>query len=133
MIRYDEFMKKNQYPITSLDSELIEKIKSVAPIHRYTVSTDLFYEGQTPVVAFLLLNGHVQLVKNKKVRKVLNTGDLIGLRELIHHIPFPLSAQVLPNTDMVFLDKSTILEILDVVHDPELSDVFKEIIHEEAV
>lgn len=133
MIGYDGYMKKNQYPITSLDPELIEKIKSVAPIHRYTVSTDLFYEGQTPVVAFLLLNGHVQLVKNKKVRKVLNTGDLIGLRELIHHTPFPLSVQVLPNTDMVFLDKSTILEILDVIHDLELSDVFKEIIHEEAV
>lgn len=126
-------MKKNQYPITSLTPEMIEKIKSVAPIHRYTVSTDLFYEGQTPVVAFLLLEGHVQLVKNKKIRKVLNSGDLIGLKELIQHSPFPLSAQVLPNTDMVFLDKSTILEILDLVHDSELSEVFKEIIHSEAV
>lgn len=126
-------MKKNQYPITSLDATLIEKIKSVAPIHRYTVSTDLFYEGQTPVVAFLLLDGHVQLVKNKKIRKVLNKGDLIGLKELVHHSPFPLSAQVLPNTDMIFLDKSTIFEILDVHHDPELSEVFKEIIHDEAV
>jgi CRP-like cAMP-binding protein len=126
-------MKKNQYPITSLEARLIEKVKSVAPVHRYTVSTDLFYEGQTPVVAFLLLDGHVQLVKNKKIRKVLNKGDLIGLKELVHHSSFPLSAQVLPNTDIIFLDKSTIFEILDVHHDPELSEVFKEIIHEEAV
>ncbi|MCO4793388.1 MAG: cyclic nucleotide-binding domain-containing protein [Bacteriovoracaceae bacterium] len=124
-------MKKTKYPITSLKTELIEKIKSVAPIHKYTVQSDLFYEGQTPVVAFLLLDGHVQLVKNKKIKKVLSFGDLIGLKELIHHLPYPLSAQVLPNTEMVFLDKSTILEILNLVHDQELSEVFKEIISED--
>lgn len=124
-------MKKAQYPIEKLDTETIERLIKVAPIHTYSAQSDLFYEGQTPVVAFLLIKGHVQLVKKKKVRKVLNPGDLIGLRELIDHSPFPLSAQILPNTEVCFLDKSTILDILN-ANDDDLSSTIKEILYSEA-
>ncbi len=105
-------IKKNIYPIELLDCESVNELKKMAPVHTYSAQSELFYEGQTPVVAFLLLEGHIQLIKKKKIRKVLSPGDLIGLRELINHSPFPLSAQILPNTQVCFLDKSTIQDIL---------------------
>ena len=122
--------KKIQYPIEKLEPHTIEQLIKIAPLHTYSAQSDLFYEGQTPVVAFLLIKGQVQLVKKKKVRKILNPGDLIGLRELIEHSPFPLSAQILPNTEVCFLDKSTIFDILN-ASDDHLSEIIKEILYTE--
>lgn len=93
---------------------------------RYTAHSELFYEGQTPMVGYLLIDGHIQLLRNKKVKKILDAGTLLGVRELMTNAPMTYTAQILPETTVLFLDKSTIFELLK-GHGP-LSDSLRKFI-----
>ncbi|MBC7537473.1 MAG: cyclic nucleotide-binding domain-containing protein [Bacteriovorax sp.] len=95
-----------------LENEAIAEIKGLSPQKKYSISSPLFYEGQVPIVAYLLLEGCIQLLKNKKIKKILKPGSLIGLNELMTNSPSKLSAQVQAESTLCFLDKSTIQEII---------------------
>jgi CRP-like cAMP-binding protein len=109
-----------------LDKEHIEKIKEITQKQVFTNQSPLFYEGQTPVVALLILDGAVNLMKNRKVKSTLRSGALIGLKELMSNMPSSVSAEAQPNTAVCFLDKSTILEIINQDQN-DLSLIFKNI------
>ena len=70
----------------------ISDIKKVSPPKKFTISSPLFYEGQVPIVAYLLIEGCIQLLKNKKIKKIIKPGSLIGLDELMTNSPAKLSA-----------------------------------------
>lgn len=95
-----------------LESDTITEIKILSPKKKFSISTPLFYEGQIPIVAFLLLEGSIHLLKNKKTKKILRPGSLIGLNELMTNSPAKISAFVQADSVICFLDKSTILEII---------------------
>jgi CRP-like cAMP-binding protein len=101
----------------------IKEIKKISPLVRFSISSPLYYEGQVPVVAYLLLDGAIQLLKNKKIKQILKPGSLIGLNELMTNSPANLSAEVKAESTLCFLDKSTILEV---IHDKNstLADLF---------
>lgn len=94
-----------------LEADFIEEIKKISHQKKFSTQSPLFYEGQIPVVAYLVIDGCVQLLKNKKVKKILKPGSLIGLNELMTHSPAKLSAHAMPDSTLCFLDKSTIKEI----------------------
>ncbi len=94
-----------------LENDFIDEIKKVSHQKKFSSQSPLFYEGQVPVVAYLLLDGTVQLMKNKKVKKILRPGALIGLHELMTNSPAKLSAVATADSTLCFLDKSTIKEI----------------------
>ena len=96
-----------------IQQPLIDIIKDKGNIHTYSVQSDLFYEGQTPIVAYLILEGKINLVKGKKVKLILEKHHLIGVKELMEHLPSRYGAKIMPNTKVSFLDRSTILEILE--------------------
>ena len=117
----DDFIK--------ISDELINKIKSVSSSHCYSTQSDLFYEGQTPIVGYLLLEGYIHLTKNKKIKGILDPGTLLGLKELMNNEAVDVDAQILPNTKVCFLDRSTILEILESGDNrSELSDFFNQVV-----
>ena len=116
-------MNKNEP--TKLDLENIVEIKKISPPKKFTINSPLFYEGQIPVVAYLLLDGCIQLVKNKKIKKTIRPGCIIGLNELMNNSPAKLSAQVQAESTICFIDKSTIQEILHDEH-ATLAHIFKE-------
>ncbi len=94
-----------------LSRDLIDKITSHFPTKVYKSHAHLFYEGQIPISGYLVLDGSVQISKKKKFKKMLQSGSLIGLAELMNKLPSPISAEVFPNTLVCFLDKSTLIEI----------------------
>lgn len=107
-----------------LEKADITEVKKISPPKKFFINSPLFYEGQVPVVAYLLLNGCIQLLKNNKVKKVLKPGSLIGLNELMTNSPSKLGAEVKAESTLCFLDKSTILEVIE-EENSALADLFK--------
>lgn len=91
----------------------IERLTDLSRPYTYNHHSQLFYEGQTPIVAYLVLEGELLLTKNKRVRNKISPGQILGLNELVDHTPLPFAAEALPKTTVIFLDLSTIKEILN--------------------
>lgn len=107
-----------------LSSDNIEKITAHFPSKIYKSNSTLFYEGQIPISGYLVVIGSIQISKKKKFKKMLSSGSLVGFTELLNKTPSQISAEVFPNTQICFLDKSTILEVCKVV-DNELSNLLQ--------
>lgn len=110
--------------LIKIDKNQIDQIKNYTQVKVFNSSVPLFYEGQTPVVAILVLEGVVNLMKNKKVKSMARSGTLIGLTELLNNSISKVSAEAQPQTSVCFLDKSTIFEIIK-NPESELSRLFK--------
>ena len=95
-----------------LESKIISEIEEISQQKKISITSPLFYEGQIPIVAYLLLDGCIQLLKNKKIKKNVKPGSLIGLNELMTNTPAKLSAFVQAESTLCFLDKSTIQDII---------------------
>ena len=91
--------------------ELIQKIIAFFPSKTFKAQSHLFYEGQVPISGYLILNGTVQISQKRKFKKMLQAGQLIGVSELLNKKPSTISAEVFPNTEVCFLDRTTLLEI----------------------
>lgn len=111
--------------ILKLDSTQIEYLKSISQENFYSTETALFYEGQIPVTAILLIEGQINITKGKKVKTTLRSAMLLGVKELMNNAPSTTSAIALANTLVCFLDKSTIMEIIN--NNDDLSILLKEI------
>jgi signal-transduction protein with cAMP-binding, CBS, and nucleotidyltransferase domain len=110
---------------TNIGPKFIAEIETVSQHKKISITSPLFYEGQIPVAAILLINGHIQLLKNKKMKIKLSAGSLVGLNELMTNTPVKLEAIVEAESRLCFLDKSTILEIMK-YGQKNLADFFKE-------
>ena len=88
-------------------------IKKISSQTKFSLCSSLFYEGQIPSAACLLLEGRIQFLKNKKIKHILKPGSLIGLYELMSNFPVEFEAVVTAESTVCFLDKSTILEAVD--------------------
>lgn len=96
---------------TKLSNEIIKVITSYFPSKIFKSQSHLFYEGQIPISGYLVINGAIIITQKKKVKNVLQTGHLIGIDELLRKNPIKVSAEVLAETEICFLDKSTLLEM----------------------
>jgi CRP-like cAMP-binding protein len=112
--------------VIKLTPSFINKIIEFSPIRKFTLSTHLFYEGQIPIVAYLVISGGIILSRNKKIKNVIKPGSIIGINELYNKSPSQMDAEVSPESTLCFLDKSTMLEIMN-LKNSELSNLFAEI------
>ncbi|AUN97755.1 cyclic nucleotide-binding domain-containing protein [Bacteriovorax stolpii] len=122
---YDVLMKFLKH--IELSRDLIEKITAYFPTKVYKSHSHLFYEGQIPISGYLVLDGSIQISKKKKFKKMLQSGSLIGVAELMNKVPSPISAEVFPNTQVCFLDKSTLIEIYQKA-DSDIVNLLKQIV-----
>ncbi len=112
-----------------LDRSHINKIKSLAlKENSFKDPSTLFYEGQTPIVAYVVVEGSVSIFKNRKVKTNLKSGSLIGLKELMLNKPVAVEAKTEANSSLIFLDRSTIQEIIDAIHGSDLSMLFRKLV-----
>ena len=99
--------------ILTIPDPLIDTILEIASPLKYSSPSNLFYAGQTPIVAYLLLQGMVHFTKNGKVVNTFSRGNIIGLKELMSNKPLHVDAQIQPGTEVCFMDRSTVLGILE--------------------
>ena len=110
-----------------LSSDLVKKITTYFPSKKFKSQAHLFYEGQIPISGYLILDGSIQVSHKKKFKKMLHAGYLLGLNELLNKKPIQLSAEAFPNTEVCFLDKTTLMEIFSGPEN-ELVTFFKSIL-----
>lgn len=115
----------NKYNVIHVSNEVLERISKKGEGHSYTVDMDLFYEDHIPVVAYLILKGSGKLVKKRRKDIPLGPGDLIGFLELMGHTPSIYGAQISHDSEVVFLDRSTVLEILEEESDQDLRSILR--------
>ncbi|MDD0853393.1 cyclic nucleotide-binding domain-containing protein [Halobacteriovorax sp. GB3] len=114
--------------IIELDDSTICEIEQAVDTHTFPIQSDLFYEGQIPIVGYLLLDGHVQMLRNKKVKAIISKGTLFGVKELMTNSPSHYSAQILPGTKVCFLDKSSVLEFIEKHQGQDIGELFQKLI-----
>ena len=114
--------------VIEISKELLQRIQQISEHHLYSVDSDLYYEGQTPIVAYLLLKGEVNLVKKRRKSILIRPGSLFGLRELILHEQSIYGARIKENSEVCFLDKSLLKEIFDFETDDDLRSIFESLI-----
>ncbi|PIK15423.1 cyclic nucleotide-binding domain-containing protein [Halobacteriovorax sp. JY17] len=102
--------KKNE--LLKIPEPLIDVISTISRPLKYSSSSNLFYAGQIPIVAYLLLGGLVHFTEDGKVTNTFTRGNIIGLKELMTNKPIGVDAQIQPGTEVCFIDRSTILGIL---------------------
>jgi CRP-like cAMP-binding protein len=110
-----------------ISKDLMKKIISFFPSKKYKLSTTLFYEGHIPISGYLIIDGSIQISTKKKFKKLLQKGALVGFYDLVNKKPSIIKAEVFPNTEICYLDKTTVIEMSKNA-DPELSLFMKEII-----
>lgn len=106
-------MKIAKNMVTNVEQNILDELRKVGETVTYTTSSNLFYEDQTPVVAYLLLSGNVHLLKSKKIKSTIGPGSLIGVKELMSNSPVDHTAMIMPETEVCFLSRSDIFEIID--------------------
>ena len=68
----------------------------------------LFYEGHTPTVAILLVEGEIELKKRSKHFSTMPVGSVLGLTELFEHQPVKFEAHVSGSAKIKILDRSSL-------------------------
>lgn len=107
-----------------LDDECIGKLKSMCPTNFFHNDTILYYSGQIPMVAFLIIEGSVTLSKNKKIKAKINAGELLGIKELINRTSSSFTAEASAHTSVCYIDRSTAQTIIR-QGDPMLASLFQ--------
>lgn len=118
----------NKHNVIHVSKDILKKIEVLGEEHCYSTQADLYYEDHVPVVAYLIIEGKGHLFKKRRKDIPLGPGDLIGLVELINHEPSEYGAHVNENAKVIFLDRSTINEIIEDSADEDLKNVFERIL-----
>lgn len=116
----------NKIAHASLTDQAMESLLKIAPLKKYSADSPLYYEGQTPVVAYFIVSGNILLIKGRRTYQKLNKGSLLGFQELQLNTPSKYTAMVLNNTEVCYLDKSTLAEIQN-SNNNELSQLHSEL------
>ncbi len=106
--------------ITNLETKTIQ----------YQKPTVLFYEGQIPIVGYIIVDGEVSLSRNKKIKNILKKGFIFGVRELFHNGKVSMEAKVSTMAQIIFIDRSMLHEILDEKHGEQLKTLFQTLVFE---
>lgn len=119
-------LQKNN--IIRVSPEVLKRIEALGEEHCYTTEAELYYENHVPVVAYLFVQGKGKLFRKRRKDVILGPGDLVGLIELVNHAPSEYGAKVDENTKVIFLDRSTINEIIEDAVDDDLKNIFEQIL-----
>ena len=103
---------RKQLHCLHLTHEQVEALRNKGQKIVIQQPSTLIYEGHVPAVAFLIFRGEAFLTKKRTNTRKVNTFSIIGLEELIHHLPLKRNLEVRPDTEVIALDRSTLKEIL---------------------
>ncbi len=117
-----------KHNVIQLSEELAKKILSIAEERTYSTDVDLYYEGHIPVVAYLIVKGSGHLFKKRRKDVPLKSSNLIGFIEVLTHEPSIYGAHINAGSHVVFLDRSTIQEVMNQEFDEELKEIFEKLL-----
>jgi CRP-like cAMP-binding protein len=104
-----------------LSREEIERLKPKVELVQYNSADELVYQGHFPKVAYVLLEGEIELYKGKRKIDTVFPYCLFLARELLENKTVGCSYRVTPGTCALILDKSTLQELIAEKNDVLLS------------
>ena len=81
----------------------LNSIQHLLKKNTYKDKATLLYQGQLPVSAIFIHEGHVSIVKRKKVRKVIGPGYLIMFDEFLNKLSLKFDVEVESTTIISWL------------------------------
>lgn len=103
--------------VQSLTLSQIEYLKKFRDQHIYNSKTQVIYNGQIPIAAYVLLNGRIDLKNSRdKIIKICHPPTLIGFNEICNNLPFKYTAEIQTGSIVLILDRSAALEIMQDLH-----------------
>lgn len=112
--------------LVKIDKRSIEKLKKICPVKTIPESTQLLYQGHIPIVAYLVVDGTIDLLRNKKLKSTILPGEVIGIKELLTDTPSTVTAETSGEATVCYLDRSTLLSIIE-NEETKLSKYFQEL------
>lgn len=124
--KYDQDMKI----VTDIQftKELLKEIKKLFPQKTTLSSIHLFYKNQIPLSGFFLEKGKVILKKNRNKSIEVAPYSFFGLSECLNNNPSVFEAQALKDSTIYFLDKTTLMEVLQTTQNSPLKNYIEKII-----
>ncbi len=105
---YFNLMNENMNPLTSFEIEILIKDFEVLT---FPNDFDLVYENQVPIAGIALVEGRIDLIKNSKVYKTFQEGNLFGVSELMTTEPVKYGFRLKAKSKIILLGKSDILKL----------------------
>jgi len=102
----------NVQQFTKVPFSIIKDLDEIVSARLYRNDADVIYKGHVPHCGFLLLEGQITLTISKTKKVVLNSGSLIGVRELMNSDPIAFDVNISSNSSVLILDRSTVDDIL---------------------
>lgn len=104
----------NTTDIAKISEAELEEFLITHPSFIYQTASEIIYEGQIPLAGYLIVQGKVELFKNKRKVLELYSGHYFGVEALMNNIPFEYTVKIHPFSRVCILDKSTIKELLEI-------------------
>lgn len=108
--------------------ELLKEIKKLFPQKNTLSSVPLFYKNQIPLSGFFLERGKVILKKNRHTSIEVSPYSFFGLSECLNNDPSVFEAEALKDSTIYFLDKTTLLEVLNTTRNTPLKNYIEKVI-----
>lgn len=98
--------------VKRLTSHELNQLKKFFSPLTFDNSFILTYEGQVPPIGFVLLKGTIELLKKNKIVMIVPPGFILGVQQLIKNEATEFSYRVVSPSEILVLQKSTILQLL---------------------
>jgi len=73
---------------------------------------DLVYEKQIPTAGVALIQGQIDLVKNNKLIETIQSGNILGIYQLLTHTPVRFGCRIKSNSQIILLGKADLLQLI---------------------
>lgn len=99
--------------IYSVSQEQLSFLLNYLSPRKFNVTEELVYEGHVPFAGYVLLEGKITIEKRKKVIATVPINGLVGVSELLDHLPLPFTLKIHANSQALILDKSSVSEMME--------------------
>lgn len=72
----------------------------------FTKEICIHFKGMIPYAAYYIASGSLTLFKRKGQRIEIQSGEIVGLKEITKNIPFNYNIYTNPGTTLIYLDKT---------------------------
>lgn len=123
---------KNIACFSKLNDEQLEKLKKISVVKKYNAKEILFYEGDTPIYLYVLLQGTLKVYKtNHKGQQIFlhqfYPGGLVAELTHFENIPYPATAEFTSNSEVLRIDYAALEK--DFFKNPDISmEIIKSLI-----
>ncbi len=104
-------------PFTVLSSEEWAEVRTGLHVRKYEEGAFLFFEGDPPAALYLILEGHIALVRHSPegrdiVLDVMRPGNMVGELAVFEGVPYSASAKALDHVQVVAIPRDKFLHML---------------------